>query len=162
VLFGLIVLLLWVCVLCVHMHAFVLSFSHLYSLVCVRLLASLLLICIVFCLHGFASSSCMANICLARIMTCNRAYTSIIKFITFVLSVGWVSSVGIATGYGVDGSGFESWWGRDFPHLSGLSLGSKQLSCAMGTGSLLGVKRGGGGAWCWLPYPHLGPRLKKE
>jgi hypothetical protein len=28
------------------------------------------------------------------------------------------SSVGIATGYGMDGSGIESQWGRDFPHLS--------------------------------------------
>jgi hypothetical protein len=29
------------------------------------------------------------------------------------------SSVDIATGYGLDGPGIESWWGRDFPHLSG-------------------------------------------
>jgi hypothetical protein len=28
------------------------------------------------------------------------------------------SSVGIATGYGMDGPGIESRWGRDFPHLS--------------------------------------------
>jgi len=28
------------------------------------------------------------------------------------------SSVGIATGYGLDGTGMESRWGRDFPHLS--------------------------------------------
>jgi hypothetical protein len=28
------------------------------------------------------------------------------------------SVVGIATAYGLDGPGFESWWGRDFPHLS--------------------------------------------
>jgi hypothetical protein len=28
------------------------------------------------------------------------------------------SSVGIATAYGLDGPGIESWWGRDFPHLS--------------------------------------------
>jgi hypothetical protein len=27
------------------------------------------------------------------------------------------SSVGKATGYGLDGPGIESWWGRDFPHL---------------------------------------------
>ena len=26
--------------------------------------------------------------------------------------------VGIATGYGLDGPGIESLWGRDFPHLS--------------------------------------------
>jgi hypothetical protein len=28
------------------------------------------------------------------------------------------SSVGIATGYGLDGPGIESRWGRDFPHPS--------------------------------------------
>ena len=28
------------------------------------------------------------------------------------------SSVGIATGYGLDGPGVESRWGRDFPHPS--------------------------------------------
>jgi len=32
--------------------------------------------------------------------------------------VGWDRSVGIATGYGLDGPGIEFWWGRDFPHLS--------------------------------------------
>jgi hypothetical protein len=28
------------------------------------------------------------------------------------------SSVGIATAYGLDGPGVESWWERNFPHLS--------------------------------------------
>jgi len=28
------------------------------------------------------------------------------------------SLVGIAIGYGLDGPEIESWWGRDFPHLS--------------------------------------------
>ena len=28
------------------------------------------------------------------------------------------SSVGTPTGYGLDGPGIESQWGRDFPHLS--------------------------------------------
>ena len=36
------------------------------------------------------------------------------------------SSVGIATGYGLDGPGIESRWGRDFPHLSKPVLGPKQ------------------------------------
>jgi hypothetical protein len=84
------------------MHVFVLSFSHLYLLVCVRWVPSLLLICNVFCIHGFATSSCMVNISLASIMTCNPAYTLIIIFITFVLSVGRGSSVGIVNGYGLE------------------------------------------------------------
>jgi len=37
--------------------------------------------------------------------------------------VGRGSAVGITTGYGLDGPGIESWWGRDFPHPSGLVLG---------------------------------------
>jgi hypothetical protein len=36
------------------------------------------------------------------------------------------SSVGIATGYGLDGKGIESRWGRDFPHLSRPALGPTQ------------------------------------
>jgi hypothetical protein len=35
---------------------------------------------------------------------------------------GPVSVVGIATVYGLDGPGFESLWGRDFPHMSKPSL----------------------------------------
>ena len=37
------------------------------------------------------------------------------------------SSVGIATGYGLDGPGIESRPGRDFPHLSRPGLGPTQL-----------------------------------
>jgi hypothetical protein len=36
------------------------------------------------------------------------------------------SSVGIATGYGLDGPGIESRWGRDVPHLSRPTLGPTQ------------------------------------
>jgi len=36
------------------------------------------------------------------------------------------SSVGIATGYGLDGPGIESRWGRDFPHLFRPALGPTQ------------------------------------
>ena len=52
------------------------------------------------------------------------------------------SSVGIATGYEVDGPGIESRWGRDFPHLSRPALGAHPASCTMGTGSFPGVKSG--------------------
>ena len=37
--------------------------------------------------------------------------------------MGQDSVVGIATGYGIDGPGIESRWGRDFPHLSRPALG---------------------------------------
>jgi hypothetical protein len=36
------------------------------------------------------------------------------------------SSVGIATGYGLDGPGIESRWRRDFSHTSRLALGPTQ------------------------------------
>ena len=36
------------------------------------------------------------------------------------------SVVRIATGYGLDGLGIESWWGRDFLQLSRLALGPTQ------------------------------------
>jgi hypothetical protein len=36
------------------------------------------------------------------------------------------SSVGIATGYGLDGLGIESQWRRDFPHLFRPTLGPTQ------------------------------------
>jgi len=41
-------------------------------------------------------------------------------------NLGRDSSVGIATGYGLDGPGIESQWGRDFPHLSRPALGPTQ------------------------------------
>jgi len=36
------------------------------------------------------------------------------------------SSVGTATGYGLDGPGIEYWWGRDFLRLSRPALGPTQ------------------------------------
>ena len=43
-----------------------------------------------------------------------------------LLRVSRDSSVGIATGYGLDGPGIESRWGRDFPHLSRPALWPNQ------------------------------------
>jgi hypothetical protein len=43
-----------------------------------------------------------------------------------ILVVGWDSSVRIAIGYGLDGPGIESRWGRDFQHLSRPALGPTQ------------------------------------
>jgi hypothetical protein len=41
----------------------------------------------------------------------------------FVMLRGRDSSVGITTGYGLDGPGIESGWGRDFSHTSRPALG---------------------------------------
>jgi hypothetical protein len=53
------------------------------------------------------------------------------------------SSVGIATGYGLDGPGIRG--ARIFAHVQ-TGPGAHQASCAMGTGSFPGVKRPGRGA----------------
>jgi len=54
---------------------------------------------------------------------------------------GPVSVVGIAIGYGLDGQGIESRWGRYFPHLS---RPVHPASCTTGTGSFPRVKSGRG------------------
>ena len=53
------------------------------------------------------------------------------------------SLVGIATDYGLDGSGIESRWGRDFPPVQ-TNPGAHTACCTMGTESFLGVKYGRG------------------
>ena len=64
--------------------------------------------------------------------------------IFYTTASGPGSVVSIATGYGLDGPGIESRWGRDFPHLSRRVLGAHPASCTMGTGSFPGVKSGRG------------------
>jgi hypothetical protein len=56
-----------------------------------------------------------------------------------------LSSVGIATDYGLDGPGIESRWGRDFSHTSRPTLGPTQAPVQWVPG-LPGVKRPGRGA----------------
>jgi len=56
--------------------------------------------------------------------------------------VGPGSVFSIATGYGLDGPGIESWWGRDFLHLSRPALGSTQPPVQWVLGLSGGIKRG--------------------
>jgi hypothetical protein len=53
------------------------------------------------------------------------------------------SVVGIATGYGLDGPGIESRWGRDFPHLPKPALGPTQPPVQWVTGLSQGKERPG-------------------
>ena len=54
-------------------------------------------------------------------------------------------SVGIATGYWLDGPGIESQWVARFSAPVGTGPGAHPASCTMGTGTLPGVKRPGRG-----------------
>ena len=51
-----------------------------------------------------------------------------ISYVLRLTTVDRDSSVGIATGYRLDGPGIESRWERDFPHLSRPALGPIQPS----------------------------------
>jgi hypothetical protein len=64
------------------------------------------------------------------------------------------SSVGIATGYGLDGPGIESRWGaRFFAHVP-TGPEAHPPSCTMGTGSFPGV--------VLTTHPLLTPRSRKS
>jgi len=69
------------------------------------------------------------------------------------------SAVGIATSYGLEGPGIESWWRRDFTHPSRLALVPTQPPIHREPGLFPGVKRPGLGVG---HPPPLAPRLKKE
>ena len=69
------------------------------------------------------------------------------------------SVVGIATGYGLDGPGIESRWGRDFPHLSRPALGPTQPLVQWVPGLSRGKERPGRDA---DPSPPSTAVLKKE
>jgi hypothetical protein len=57
-----------------------------------------------------------------------------------------VNSAGIATRYGLDGTGIEYLWGREFPHLSRPALGPPQFSTYLVPGLFTRrVKRPGSG-----------------
>ena len=70
------------------------------------------------------------------------------------------SSVDIATGYGLDGPGIESLWGRDFPHLSRTALGPTQPPVQWVLSLPQGVKSGQGVTL--TPHPLLVPLVMKE
>ena len=67
-----------------------------------------------------------------------------------------VSSVGIATGYGLDGPGIESRWGARFSAPVQTGPGAHPASCTMATGSFPGVKSGRGVTL--TPHPCTEPQ----
>jgi len=75
---------------------------------------------------------------------CMRKYSPYFRTLS-VSSVGRVSSVGIATRYGLDGPGIESWWGARFSTRVQTGPGGYLASYKMDTGSFPGIKRPGRG-----------------
>ena len=69
-------------------------------------------------------------------------------------------SVGIATGYGLDGPGIESRWGARFSSPVQTGPGAHTASCTMGTWSFPGVKSGRGVTL--TPHPLLVPWSRKS
>jgi hypothetical protein len=72
-------------------------------------------------------------------------------FCVLYRSGGPGSSVGIATGYGLDGPEIESRWGARFSAPVQTGPGSHPASCTMGTGSFSVVKSG----QCVMLTPHF-------
>jgi len=70
------------------------------------------------------------------------------------------SSVGVATGYGLDGLGIETPWGARFSAPVHTGPGAHPASCTMGTGSFPGVKSGQGVTL--TPNPFLVPWSRKS
>jgi hypothetical protein len=70
------------------------------------------------------------------------------------------SSVGIATGYGLDGPGIETRWVARFSAPDQTGPGAHPASCTMGTESFPGVESGRGVTL--TPHPLLVPRSKNR
>jgi hypothetical protein len=77
-----------------------------------------------------------------------------IHFNTCCIQLGGPGSlVSIATAYGLDGLGIESWWGQDFLHLSIQALGPTQPPVQWVRRLSLGVESGLG--MKLTPHPLL-------
>ena len=81
-----------------------------------------------------------------------------INFLSLLeIKVGQDSTVGIAIGYGLEGPGIESRWGRDFPHPSKLALGPTQSPIQWVPGRFPGGKTAGS----WRHPPLSGAEVKE-
>jgi hypothetical protein len=70
---------------------------------------------------------CFVPFCLSVLVFCSNLPLLLhFLFPAFSSWCGPGSSIGIATGYGLDGPGIESRLGRDFPHLSRPAMGPTQ------------------------------------
>jgi hypothetical protein len=106
-------------------------------------------------LCGCFGNLCTCNYCVLYCWYCVFVLFRLCLFIlicfvctsvrTTATECGPGGSVGIATGYGLDGPGIESRWGvRFFAHVQ-TGPEAHPASCTIGTGSFSGVKRPGPG-----------------
>ena len=72
--------------------------------------------------------------------------------------MGQNSVVGMATYYGLDGLGIESWWGTRFSAPVHTSPGVHPASYTIGTGSFPGVKWPG----CGVDHPPQSTEVKER
>ena len=71
--------------------------------------------------------------------------SQLLKFYHVLYTSEWAgSSVGIATGYGLDGPGIKPRWGGEIFPTCPDRPGAHPAFCTMGTGSFSGVKKGRG------------------
>jgi len=97
--------------------------------------------------------------CFGNMYTCIYCVLYCFFLHCFVYVCGPGSSVGIATGYGLDGPRIESRWGRDFPPVQTVPV-AHPACCKIGTGSFLGVNSGR--AVTLTPHPLLVPWSRKS
>ena len=99
-----------------------------------------------------------------HIQSTQTQYRNSIRSLLFLLHVlvgGRDSSVGIATGYGLEGPGIESRWGRDFPHPSRPALGPTQPPVQWVPGRFPGGKAAGRGPLTTQPTQRRGYRKSR-
>ena len=73
-------------------------------------------------------------------------------YTTYFIQSGPGIVVGIATGYGLDGPGIESRWGRDFPHLYRPALGPTQPPAQWVPGLSRGQRAARAWRWPLTPF----------
>jgi hypothetical protein len=81
------------------------------------------------------------TLCDKNMVTLCQVKKSFLELTSLQQPARWGSVVGIASRYGLDRLGIESWWGRDLPHMSRPAQGLNQSLIDGYWVSLPGVKR---------------------